>query len=263
MNAKYPSDDTAGISRSISKSSHRSAEANFPKIQPVNANISVYEGHTALLPCRIKHLKEYTVSWLRGRDTTVLSVGLLTFSSDSRYRVMRVSHNDVASDWSLEIKAVNSKDEGWYDCQVNTEPKINFKSYLKVMPKRHTSLYPSASTSSDRSLQDAPDSRPKVIPQIQEFLQTLNNKISIAGPTVLWKKLGEILNLECKVKHQRNMSPNLIWAHNGRVIQHKNNPKYHIQIDSQSTQSTLGLLRVSNLQVEDKGTYECFNKELS
>ena len=57
---------------------------------------------------------------------------------------------------------MNSKDEGWYDCQVNTEPKINFKSYLKVMPKRHTSLYPSASTSSDRSLQDAPDSRPKV-----------------------------------------------------------------------------------------------------
>ena len=60
MNAKYPSDDT-GISRSISKSSYRSAEANFPKIQPVNANISVFEGHTALLPCRIKHLKEYTV----------------------------------------------------------------------------------------------------------------------------------------------------------------------------------------------------------
>lgn len=75
---------------------------------------------------------------------------------------------------------MHSKDEGWYDCQVNTEPKINFKSYLKVLPsppprKLSPEFFPSAA-SSDRSLQDAPSSetRPPVIPQIQEFLQSLS-----------------------------------------------------------------------------------------
>ena len=77
---------------------------------------------------------------------------------------------------------MNSKDEGWYDCQVNTEPKISFKSYLKVMPPlpRQFPLFPSAS--SDRSLQDAPaiESRPQVIPEIQKFLQSHSKAQRIA-----------------------------------------------------------------------------------
>ena len=46
------------------------------------------------------------MSWLRGRDTTVLSVGVQTFSSDPRFRVMRVADqgdDDDTSDWSLEV----------------------------------------------------------------------------------------------------------------------------------------------------------------
>ena len=45
------------------------------------------------------------MSWLRGRDTTVLSVGVQTFSSDPRFRVMRVvgQGDDDISDWSLEV----------------------------------------------------------------------------------------------------------------------------------------------------------------
>ena len=77
---------------------------------------------------------------------------------------------------------MHSKDEGWYDCQVNTEPKINFKSYLKVLPapprKSPPEFFPSAA-SSDRSLQDAPsgETRPPVIPQIQEFLQSFSKTL--------------------------------------------------------------------------------------
>ena len=77
---------------------------------------------------------------------------------------------------------MHRKDEGWYDCQVNTEPKINFKSYLKVLPapprKSPPEFFPSAA-SSDRSLQDAPsgETRPPVIPQIQEFLQSFSKTL--------------------------------------------------------------------------------------
>ena len=32
----------------------------------------------------------------------------------------------------FQIKSVTLKDDGWYDCQVNTEPKISNKSFLTV-----------------------------------------------------------------------------------------------------------------------------------
>jgi len=30
---------------------------------------------------------------------------------------------------------VEPRDSGWYDCQVNTSPKISVKSYLQVLPR--------------------------------------------------------------------------------------------------------------------------------
>ena len=56
MNAKYPSDN------SRSNLPAYGSTKPFPEIMPVNANVSVFESHTALLPCRIKQLQEYTVN---------------------------------------------------------------------------------------------------------------------------------------------------------------------------------------------------------
>ena len=32
-------------------------------------------------------------------------------------------------------------------------------------------------------------------------------EINIAGPSMLWKKQGEILDLRCTIKHRDNISP--------------------------------------------------------
>ena len=37
-----------------------------------------------------------------------------------------------ASDWNLSIEDATLEDDGMYECQVNTEPKINYKVFLKV-----------------------------------------------------------------------------------------------------------------------------------
>ena len=37
-----------------------------------------------------------------------------------------------ASDWNLSIENVSLVDDGMYECQVNTDPKINYKVHLKV-----------------------------------------------------------------------------------------------------------------------------------
>jgi hypothetical protein len=94
-----------------------------------------------------------------------------------------------------QIRQIALKDEGWYDCQVNTEPKLNSKSFLKVVEKgvrfdgmgkswriRQSSIQESTtspsyissislSTKSHHQLQDSPLHPRGVVPQIQEFLQ--------------------------------------------------------------------------------------------
>ena len=69
---------------------------------------------------------------------TVLSVGHLAFSSDARVSVEKVSRPRLsASDWNLSIENASLVDDGMYECQVNTNPKINYKVHLKVTGWQH------------------------------------------------------------------------------------------------------------------------------
>ena len=38
----------------------------------------------------------------------------------------------LAADWNLSIENASKQDDGMYECQVNTEPKINYKVFLSV-----------------------------------------------------------------------------------------------------------------------------------
>merc|ERR1711887_363605 len=99
-----------------------------PQFLKINRNISVVVGETAFLPCRVKNLDTYTVSWIRAEDVSVLSVGHLAFSSDKRISVVQVPRPRLsASVWNLSIESATLEDDGMYECQVNTEPKINYK----------------------------------------------------------------------------------------------------------------------------------------
>jgi len=147
------------------------SSSNPPKIvapetetQAITKNITAVVGQTALLPCRTLYLKEHnTVSWIKGRDTSVLSVGRHAFSSDKRISVATTNPPLARheADWTLQIGVVTPRDEGWYECQINTEPKISNISYLNIQSLNNED--------NNRSLQDAPQLQ-QVIPQIQEFL---------------------------------------------------------------------------------------------
>jgi len=144
------------------------------KTQAITKNITATVGQTALLPCRTRYLNEHNmVSWLRGSDTTVLSVGRHAFSSDKRISVATTNPrlDQHEADWTLQIGVVTPKDEGWYQCQINTEPKISNMSYLYIR---------SLDTDNNRGLQDAPQSQ-QVIPQIQEFLSNALPPPKISG----------------------------------------------------------------------------------
>ena len=66
---------------------------------------------------------------MRKRDLHILTSALLTFTGDGRFSVI---HPQTSDEWKLEIKYVQSRDAGIYECQVNTEPKMNLAFELKV-----------------------------------------------------------------------------------------------------------------------------------
>ncbi|XP_063610480.1 zwei Ig domain protein zig-8-like [Penaeus indicus] len=49
-----------------------------------------------------------------------------------------VIHPATSDNWTLQIKYVQQRDSGAYECQVNTEPKISMPFYLTVVESRAT-----------------------------------------------------------------------------------------------------------------------------
>lgn len=72
------------------------------------------------------------VSWIRKRDLHILTAGILTYTSDQRFQVIRPDKSD---NWTLQIKFPQKRDSGIYECQVNTEPKMSLAFRLNVIGK--------------------------------------------------------------------------------------------------------------------------------
>lgn len=66
---------------------------------------------------------------MRKRDLHILTSGIHTYTGDARFSVRHPEHSD---DWDLRIEYVQKRDAGVYECQVNTEPKINMAVMLNV-----------------------------------------------------------------------------------------------------------------------------------
>ncbi|XP_068156406.1 integumentary mucin C.1 [Drosophila tropicalis] len=87
-------------------------------------------GTHAYLPCNVKQLVKKPISWLRMRDGHILTVDQTTFIADQRFQSV-FSPNPER--WSLQIKYVQVKDEGTYECQVSTEPKASAIVHLRIV----------------------------------------------------------------------------------------------------------------------------------
>ena len=93
------------------------------------------------------------MSWIRQRDLHILTTGLFTYTSDQRFSVAHrtdatlsgdsgpsvaglprhVVHQPQSEDWILQIKYVQPRDSGVYECQVSTEPRISTDFHLTVV----------------------------------------------------------------------------------------------------------------------------------
>jgi Immunoglobulin V-set domain len=80
------------------------------------------------------------VFWIRNADLQILTAGHMTFTADERFRVNHENGVDQA-DWSLLINSVTMGDQGLYECQVNTEPKMKLNINLMVKGEHEASPF--------------------------------------------------------------------------------------------------------------------------
>ncbi|XP_042885481.1 zwei Ig domain protein zig-8-like [Penaeus japonicus] len=100
------------------------------------SNVTAQLGGAAFLPCRVGHLGDRQISWIRKRDWHVLTSGEVLYTPDRRFSVLHVAGSQ---DWTLHIKYVGVKDNGTYECQVSTGTGIIslFVNLAVVTPEAH------------------------------------------------------------------------------------------------------------------------------
>ena len=79
-----------------------------------------------LLHIKIVRSHKYTILFISFLSTRI------TFIADERF----VSYfKEESKQWVLQIKYVQPRDVGLYECQVSTEPKVSARAYLHVVGK--------------------------------------------------------------------------------------------------------------------------------
>ncbi|XKL68758.1 hypothetical protein PGB90_006527 [Kerria lacca] len=71
------------------------------------------------------------VSWIRQKDLLILTSGIITFTADGRFQIDR--SRDESNSWDLIIREVQLTDAGFYECQINTEPKLKQSVRLIIL----------------------------------------------------------------------------------------------------------------------------------
>lgn len=139
-------------------------------------NITAQLGTHAYLPCKVRQLGNKSVSWIRRRDSHILSVDRTMFIPDERFQAIFA---DVSDTWTLQVKYVQARDEGEYECQISTDPKKSHIIRLNI-----------------------------VVP-----------KIEIVGDRDMYVKTGSTVAIRCMIKQSLEGPFYVFWYHEGdRVL---------------------------------------------
>ncbi|XP_031626478.1 uncharacterized protein LOC116342847 [Contarinia nasturtii] len=140
-----------------------------------STTVNTQIGATAHLECKVHNIGEGVVSWVRRRDFHLITVSLITYSSDERYSV---SHAKNSEDWTLQIKYVQLRDAGVYECSVSVHPPTSIFIYLNVVEAR----------------------------------------AEIVGKPLRYLTPGSTLKLMCRIVQNTEASAFIFWYHDNRMI---------------------------------------------
>ncbi|XP_075210373.1 zwei Ig domain protein zig-8-like [Lycorma delicatula] len=223
-----------------SSSSSSSSQITRPRLQErpyfddvLPHNVSTLVGQTTLLQCRVKHVGDRTVSWMRKRDLHILTSNIFTYTGDARFSVL---HPEGSDDWNLRIEYVQARDAGIYECQVNTEPKINLAIYLHVEDTVRASGSPLRSGTP---------------------VDTTQAQAVVFGPEEVYVKRGSTISLTCSVNVHSTPPGSVLWYQGASVVDF-DSPRGGISLETEKTESgTTSKLLVTKASLHDSGNYTC------
>ncbi|XP_037790758.1 zwei Ig domain protein zig-8-like [Penaeus monodon] len=177
-------------------------------------NQTVEVGSTVFLHCQVRNLADKQVSWIRRRDYHILTSGLHTYSKDERFTVVRP---EDADDWALQIRFVQKRDEGAYECQVSTKTgRYGYVVNLKVVT-------------------------PKAV---------------ISGSSELHVQSGSTISLLCIIEGSLSPPQFIFWYHDNRMINYdQSRGDISVTIDHQELITSR--LTINNASFKDSGNYTC------
>ncbi|KAL3866924.1 hypothetical protein ACJMK2_044171, partial [Sinanodonta woodiana] len=108
-------------------------EGVAPSYLPSPSNITVHEGELAVLKCRIQNVGPKTVVWLKAGDESPLTIGKEVFAPEERMQVDYKMISSIESQWDLQIKNVQKRHAGTYECQISATELYTQYVYLVVL----------------------------------------------------------------------------------------------------------------------------------
>ncbi|XP_059610621.1 zwei Ig domain protein zig-8-like isoform X2 [Phlebotomus argentipes] len=180
-----------------------------------SSNVTAVVDEVAILKCRVRNRANRTISWMRKRDLHILTSNSFTYTSDQRFSV---DHPVNSDDWNLKINFAQRRDSGIYECQVNTEPKINMAFHLEV-----TDLLAAA-------------------------------RAKILGSAEVHVKKGSTISLACSVNVH---APSIAWLHDSAVVDF-DSARGGISLETEKTDvGTTSRLMLTRAALRDSGNYTC------
>lgn len=178
-------------------------------------NVSAVEGKVATLSCTVRNLGDRRVSWIRrATHPIVLSSGSVTFTSDSR---VAVTNPRGTEDWVLTVDMARRGDRGSYECQVNTDPKINLGFRLNVLPAAAV----------------------------------------IHGKSSVFVKPGSTISLTCSIRLFSSPPTSIQWYRDTRALNLDSSRGGVSLENEKTPQGTRSMLLVTKATGEDTGNYTC------
>ncbi|KAL9907523.1 zwei Ig domain protein zig-8 isoform X2 [Glossina fuscipes] len=192
-------------------------------------NVTAVEEETAVLKCRVKNKGNRTVSWMRKRDLHILTTNIYTYTGDQRFAVV---HPPGSDDWDLKVEYAQQRDTGIYECQVNTEPKINLAVVLEV-----TAEIDFKDKFSEPQYYDSKAARAKIL-----------------GSTEIHVKRDSTIALACSVNIH---APSVIWYQGSSIVDF-DSLRGGISLETEKTDTgTTSRLMLTRASLRDSGNYTC------
>lgn len=211
---------------------YRHYPSSIPSFLPVPTNITVHEGETAHLRCRIHNLGPKTVVWRKTDEEFPLTVGKRAFTPNSNIKVETEEFPEIEEDrYDLIIKDVKQEQAGVYECQVSATENYTQNVTLHVL--------------------DPVEYKPE---------------LSIHGTKYV--SLMEKIHLTCNATGSKKAPDGVDWFFHGNVIT-ETKPQWYGRIVKLNKKPLPGRSLISEIIIEkatmnDTGDYVCrLTKELA